>query len=67
MVVIKITTTRPEWPLIRQTPGSKGEWGPCKFVVDNGVEECDWWVTYEGVTKKTKVPKSNVILMLMLS
>lgn len=65
MVVIKITSTSPEWPLIRQTPGSKGEWGPCKFAVDNGVEECDWWVIYEGVTKieKTKVPKSNVILI----
>jgi hypothetical protein len=65
MMIIKISTPFPEWPLIRQTPRSKGEWGDCKFIVDREVEECDWWVVYEGLSKveSTRVVKGNVVFI----
>lgn len=62
---IKLTTPFPEWPLVRQTPGDKGIWGDCKFFVNEEIDECDWWVVYEGLTKpeKTKCPPENTILI----
>jgi hypothetical protein len=44
-----MTTTFPEWPLLRQTPRSRGIWQDCEFIVDQPVEECDFWVIYEGL------------------
>jgi hypothetical protein len=29
--------------LLRQTPGSTGRWGDCQFVVNEPVDQCDWW------------------------
>ena len=51
MYKIKISTQFPEWPLLRQTPGSKGIWDNCQFFVNQDVEECDMWVVYEGLLK----------------
>ena len=34
--------------LLRQTPGGLGVWGDCKFVVNEPVEYCDWWVVCHG-------------------
>lgn len=28
----------------RQTPGSSGVWGDCRFHINTPVEKCDWWV-----------------------
>jgi len=65
MIKIKITTTVPKWPLIRQTPGSKGIWKNCKFFVNDETKECDFWVVYEGLAKKEKVKclRENTILI----
>lgn len=30
--------------LLRQTPGGRGIWGDCQFIVDQPVDCCDWWV-----------------------
>jgi hypothetical protein len=49
MIRVKVTTTFPEWPIIRQTPGCLGTWQDCEFIVDRPVEECDFWVIYEGL------------------
>lgn len=34
--------------LLRQTPGGGGTWGDCRFVVNQPVERCDWWVVCHG-------------------
>ncbi len=33
-----------DFPLFRQSPKSSGEWGNYKFVIDNDLKECDFWV-----------------------
>jgi hypothetical protein len=55
MITVKISTTSPEWPLERQTPGEKGRWGNCQFIINQEIEECDYWVVYEDVKSPEKV------------
>ncbi|MEN6462768.1 MAG: glycosyltransferase family 10 [Syntrophomonas sp.] len=64
MIRIKLSSDLPD-PLIRQTPGSLGIWGDCKFFFNQDVEECDFWVVYDGVhnTESTICPPQNVILI----
>lgn len=67
MKIVKITTSSPEWPLIKQTPGSKGLWGDYKFYInDDKVKDCDYWVVIENLMKKETIrcPKENTILIL---
>lgn len=65
MKLVKLTTPFPEWPLLRQTPGQKGVWGNCQFVLDHDIEDCDWWVVYDGLLKREEVncPPENTILI----
>lgn len=66
MIQVKLTTNFPSWPLLRQTPGSRGVWGDCRFRVnEDEVEACDYWVVYEGLPKAahTRCPAENVILV----
>ena len=49
MIRVKLTTAFPEWPLIRQTPGEKGVWGDYQFHINEKLEECDFWIVYEGL------------------
>jgi hypothetical protein len=55
--------------LIRQTPGGKGVWKDCKFIVNEEVEVCDCWVVCHrsGLIKneKTVCDPDNVIYMSM--
>jgi hypothetical protein len=62
-MTIRLSPDSLKWDCARMTPGSKGEWGNCRFIV--GVEKCDWWVVYEKLEKKEKaiVPKGNIILI----
>lgn len=55
----------PDWPLLRQTPGSKGIWGNCQFFLNQDIDDCDFWVIYEGLFKpeKARCPKANIILI----
>lgn len=48
---IKLTTTAPDWPWLRQTPGGKGQWGPFNFMVDRPAESCDAWVVFESLQR----------------
>lgn len=43
--IIKVTSGDPKLSelLLRQTPGLSGEWGNCRFLVNQPVEKCDWW------------------------
>ena len=55
----------PEWPWLRQTPGSRGVWGQCQFFTDPDREECDYWVVYEGLNRRETAccPPDNTILI----
>ncbi len=65
MITVKVSTCSPYWPWLRQTPGGKGVWGNCRFLVDQDVDECDYWVVIEGLTKPetTRCPQGNTILI----
>jgi len=65
MIKIKLSTSFPTWPLHRQTPGAKGLWDNCKFFIDEPVDNCDWWVVYEGLTRPetTCCPPHNIIFI----
>jgi len=63
--IVKVSTPFPDWPLIRQTPNSRGIWGDYKFIVNEDIEECDYWVVYEGLEKPESVicSKENTLLV----
>lgn len=65
MIKIKLSTSFPEWPLLRQTSGSKGVWGNYEFYVNSDIDECDYWVVYDGLSKpeKTRCQRKNIILI----
>lgn len=66
MIKVKLTTSSPSWPLLRQTPSSSGEWGGVKFYVnDESVTECDYWVVYDGLPNREAAvcPQGNIIFI----
>ena len=65
MKKVKVTTTFPEWPLLRQTPSMSGIWDDYKFYINEEIDECDYWVVFDGLLKpeSTKCPKKNTILI----
>jgi len=65
MIRFKLSTSFPEWPLARQTPGSTGVWGSCQFLINQDVAECDYWVVYEGLMKPESAwcPPENTVLV----
>lgn len=65
MFRVKITTNFPEQPIIRQSPGGQGVWGEYRFFINQEIDECDFWVVYEGLTKSesTKCPQGNIIFI----
>ncbi len=65
MIKVKFTTTFPEMPIIKVTPESKGVVGNCQFFANQEVENPDWWVIVEGLSKKEKAvcPPENTILV----
>jgi len=62
---IKLTTSFPNWPLLRQTPGGEGRWKDCVFFINQPVETCDAWFVYDGLTveDKTVCPPDRVALI----
>jgi len=65
MYRIKLTTSSPEWPIQRQTPGESGIWGNCQFLINTQVEECDYWVVCDDLptSQFTRCPPQNTVLM----
>ncbi|OPY34120.1 MAG: Glycosyltransferase family 10 (fucosyltransferase) [Methanomassiliicoccales archaeon PtaU1.Bin124] len=49
MFVVKISNPVSDFPLERQTPGRNCRWGDFQFVINQDVEECDFWVVGEGI------------------
>jgi hypothetical protein len=65
-IIVKISDDAfPRWPLIRQTPHSSGQWDNCRFVINEGLKECDFWVVYGSIKKieTTLCPPENTILI----
>lgn len=45
---VLLTTSCPDWPIARQTPGGCGVWDDFEFVVDQSDVACDAWVALES-------------------
>jgi len=65
MIQVKLTSANPSWPLERQTPGNSGIWGRTKFLVNQPVNSCDFWVVYDDLpqTETVHCPPSGLILI----
>lgn len=48
--VVKISTPFEVPVFIRQSPSSNGKWGKYQFVENEHMDECDYWVIYEGLS-----------------
>ena len=55
MIRVRLTTSFPSWPLLRQTPGGRGVWGDHRFFVNEDVDACDYWVVYDMPAHSTCV------------
>ena len=65
MIKVKLTTSFPAWPILRQTSGESGIWGNCHFFVNEEVDDFDFWVVYDGLlnTETIKCTHGNVVLI----
>uniref|UniRef100_UPI0025ECB6A4 hypothetical protein n=1 Tax=Marivirga sp. TaxID=2018662 RepID=UPI0025ECB6A4 len=64
--MIKVKLTWPyNWPIIKQTPSRSGNWGDFKFLINQEVEECDFWVVFDGLKtmESTICPRENILLV----
>ena len=66
MLRVKLSMTMAGWPLVRQTPGSRGIWNDCHFFVNEEIEECDYWVVYDDMLhpEKTRCCPQNTLLIM---
>lgn len=58
MKVVKITFNY-DWPLFRQTTHFSEIWGDYKFVIDDDLKECDFWIVYTDYLLKSETVKCN--------
>ena len=71
MKIVKVSSSNPALSqlLLRQSPGGKGIWGGCKFVVNQALDECDWWIVchVSGLkdNEKTKCNSKNTVYISM--
>jgi hypothetical protein len=65
MIKVKLSTDFPYEPIIRQTPGRRGIWGNCQFYINSEIDDCDYWVIYNGVSRPESAycPPKNTILI----
>ena len=65
MLKIKYTNNFPQWPLLRHSPDNSGRWDNCQFYVNQDIEECDYWIVFEGLNKPetVKCPPENIIFI----
>lgn len=65
MKIVKLTFNY-DWPLFRQTPNFSQIWGDYKFVIDDDLKECDFWIVYTDYkiqTETVKCTPENVIFI----
>jgi len=56
VITVKVSTSNPEVKslLLRQTPGCSGLWKGVRFIVDEHIDKCDWWVVCHRTGLKNK-------------
>jgi Glycosyltransferase family 10 (fucosyltransferase) C-term len=47
MYRVRVTTSFPNMPLIRQTPGRTGVWGQFQFIINQPVQDYQFWVLFD--------------------
>lgn len=54
-----------KWPAERQTPGRTAVWGDCRFLINQPVKQCDYWVVFEDLDEPeaTHCPAGNTLLV----
>ena len=65
MYIVKLTFNY-DWLLFRQTPGNSGIWGNYRFVIDQELIECDYWIIYteHGLTQeKCRCNPDNIVFL----
>ncbi|QNM86250.1 hypothetical protein H9W90_03780 [Polaribacter pectinis] len=65
MKIVKLTYNY-NWPIFRQTPNNSQIWGNYKFVIDNNLKECDYWVIYSDhnlLPEKVLCNPNNIIFI----
>ncbi len=65
MKIVKLTYNF-DWPLFRQTPNFSQTWGDYKFVIDDKLKECDFWIVYCDYNLKpetVKCARENIIFI----
>lgn len=58
MIIVKLTYNY-NWPLFRQTENNSQIWGNYKFVIDDNLKECDFWIVYTDYNLKAEKVKCN--------
>ncbi len=58
MIIVKLTYNY-NWPLFRQTENNSQVWGNYKFVIDDNLKECDFWIVYTDYNLKAEKVKCN--------
>jgi len=68
MIKVKMTVNADlaEYPQLRQTPGRRGVWGDCRFLINQDVPGCDWWVVYDDLPRPEQAhcPRRNTLLIV---
>ena len=58
MIIVKLTFNY-DWPFFRQTEQFSQVWGNYKFVIDENLKECDYWIIYTDYNLKPEKVKCN--------
>jgi len=64
--MIKVKFSSPsKWPFFRQTPGCKGIWGDCQFIMGDEDQDYDYWFVHEGTVgvERANCPRENVFFI----
>ena len=58
MILVKLTFNY-DWPFFRQTEQFSQVWGNYKFVIDENLKECDYWIIYTDHNLKEEEVQCN--------
>jgi len=63
--IVKITTNFPDQNLLRQTPNNSSIWGQYDFHINDDIDECDFWVVYDGLinTETVMCPLNHTVFI----
>ena len=58
MKIVKLTFNY-DWPLFRQTPQFSQIWGDYKFIIDDQLTDCDFWIVFTDYNLKPETVNCN--------